>query len=64
VTFRLGHYVRVKKSRFILTGTIIAVKDFQGRYLVKYDQSANASVLEQGLLYEDELERCESHKKV
>jgi hypothetical protein len=65
MSFTIGDYVRVKKSRSIRTGTIISGKDVQGRYLVKYDQSTNdTSVLEEGLLYEDELERCEPPKKV
>jgi hypothetical protein len=62
--FREGDYVRVKKSPFIRTGTIISGKDVQGRYLVKYDSTNDTSVLEQGLHYEDQLERCEPPKKV
>ena len=58
--FHLGNSVRVKTSMHMLTGSIAAAKDVQGRYLVKYDEKSNdTSVLREGLHYEDDLESCQ-----
>lgn len=62
--FKIGDYVRVKASRFIQTRSIASGKDVQGRYRVKYDQTNDASIFEEGLSYEDELEFCDPLRKV
>lgn len=63
--YKIDDYVRVTKGQHLLTGRIIAQKDHQGRYLVKYDSQTNdVSVLKEGLYYEDELALCTPPKTV